>query len=79
MLAGAAVVTDESTYLRREFTDGKELVMFSLREIAALPDRVFGLFGHLGRTQQMADCGYRTAKEGHTWKNRAEYIAECFL
>ena len=33
MRAGAAVVTDDSTYLRREFTDGKELVMFSRNEI----------------------------------------------
>lgn len=79
MLAGAAVVTDDSTYLRREFADGKELVMFSLREISTLPDRVFGLFGHMGKTQEMADRGYRVAKERHTWKSRAEYIAECFL
>lgn len=79
MLAGAAVVTDDSTYLRREFTDGKELVMFSLKELAMLPERVFDLFGHMQSTQQMADCGYRTAKERDTWKNRAEYIAECFL
>lgn len=79
MLAGAAVVTDDSTYLRREFTDGKELVMFSLPELGTLPERVFDLFGHMQSTQQMADCGYRAAKENHTWKTRAEYIKECFL
>lgn len=79
MLAGAAVVTDDSTYLCREFTDGKELVMFGLEELGTLPERVFDLFGHMDLAQQMADCGYRAAKEGHTWKSRAEYIAECFL
>lgn len=79
MLAGAAVVTDDSTYLRREFTDGKELVMFSLPELGTLPERVFDLFGHMQSTQQMTDCGYRAAKENHTWKSRAEYIKECFL
>lgn len=79
MLAGAAVVTDDSAYLRREFTDGKELSMFSLKELETLPERVFALFGHLDRAQQMADCGYHAAKEGHTWKSRAEYIEECFL
>lgn len=79
MLAGAAVVTDDSTYLRREFTDGKELVMFSREELATLPERVFGLFGHIQDAQQMADCGYRAAREHHTWKSRAEYIEECFL
>ena len=79
MLAGAAVVTDDSTYLRRTFTDGKELVMFSLKELQTLPERVFDLFGHISHMQEIADCGYHAAKEGHTWKNRAEYIRECYL
>lgn len=79
MLAGAAVVTDDSTYMRREFTDGKELAMFSLKDLGTLPERVFDLFGHGERMQEMADCGYEAVKSGHTWKNRAEYIRECFL
>lgn len=79
MLAGAAVVTDDSSYMRQEFTDGKELVMFSRKELGSLPERVSELFGHMERTQELADCGYRAAGERHTWKNRAEYIAECFL
>lgn len=79
MLAGAAVVTDDSSYLRREFTDGKELVMFGLEELGTLPERVFDLFGHMEHAQQMADCGYAAAKEGHAWKSRAEYIEECYL
>ena len=77
--ADAAVVTDDSTYLRRTFTDGKELVMFSLKELQTLPERVFDLFGHSSHMQELADCGYRAAKEGHTWKNRAEYIRECYF
>lgn len=79
MLAKTAVVTDDSTYLRREFKDGRELSMFSLKKIGTLPERVFDLFGHLESTQQMADCGYQAAKRYHTWKSRAEYISECFL
>ncbi len=79
MLAKAAVVTDDSTYMRREFTDGKELVMFSLKDLATLPERVCDLFGHMERTQEMADCGYCAARDNHTWKSRAEYIKECFL
>lgn len=79
MLAGAAVVTDDSTYLRREFRDSEELVMFSLKELGTLPERVFDLFGHMEETQRMAECGYYAAKENHTWKNRAEYIEENFL
>lgn len=79
MLAGAAVVTDDSAYLQREFTDGRELVMFSLKEMKSLPERVFDLFGHMQSTQQMADRGYQAAKEKHTWKKRAEFIEEEIL
>lgn len=79
MLAGAAVVTDDSSYLQREFTDGRELVMFSLKEMKSLPERVFELFGHMQSAQQMADRGYQAAKEKHTWKNRAEFIEEEIL
>ena len=79
MLAGAGVVTDDSSYLRRECGDGKELVLFKRDEIAMLPERIFDLFGHMDKLQEMADCGYSFAKEQHTWKNRAEYIVECFL
>lgn len=79
MLAKAAVVTDDSAYLREEFTDGKELVMFSLTDMAALPERVFDLFGHRKMAQEMADCGYEAAQKHHTWRQRAEYIAKRFL
>lgn len=79
MLARAAVVTDDSTYLQRNFTDGRELVMFKRRELASLPERVCELFGHLKAAQEMADCGYEAAKAEHLWKNRAEYLIECFL
>ena len=79
MLARAAVLTDGSTYLRREFTDGRELSMFPLKDLSSLPERVFGLFGHMNEAQQMADRGYEAARERHTWKTRAEYIEECIL
>ncbi len=79
MLAGAAVVTDDSTYLRHECTDGKELVMFKRNEIVTLPDRVCDLFGHMEQTQEIAERGCQFAQENHTWKNRAEYIIDCFL
>ena len=79
MLAGSVVVTDDSTYLRRECTDGKELVMFRREDILTLPERVCDLFGHMQRAQEIADCGYEFAKQYHMWKNRAEYIVECFF
>ena len=54
-------------------------VMFRRQELGTLPERVFDLFGHLERAQEIADCGYAAARDGHTWKSRAEYLKECFL
>jgi spore maturation protein CgeB len=79
MLARAAVVTDDSTYLKREFTDGRELALFSLGGINRLPEIVFDLFGHMSRAQEMADRGYEAARERHTWETRAEQIRELYL
>lgn len=79
MLAGAVVVTDDSTYLRQEFRDGKELSMFPLTDMAGLPERVFEIFGHAGRAQQIADAGYECAQKYHTWKQRAEHILDSFF
>ena len=79
MLAGAVVATDDSTYMNREFTDGKELVLFKRTELATLPQRICDLFGHLKCAQEIANCGYEAARSYHTWKNRVEYIIECFL
>ena len=64
LLAGAAVVTDDSTYLRRTFTDGKELVMFSLKELQTLPERVFDLFGHSSHMQELARLWISCRKRG---------------
>lgn len=70
MLAGAAVVTDDSEYLQEHFTSGRELEMFSLRDIKNLPERVNDLLEHPGKAQRIADCGYQSAAAHHTWKNR---------
>lgn len=79
MLAGAVVATDDSTYMNRTFTDGKELILFKRTELATLPERICDLFGHIECAQEMANCGYEAALSHHTWKNRVEYIIECFL
>lgn len=70
MLAGAAVASDTSEYIQEHFPDGRELQVFSLKEIYRLPEMVKALLDHTDDTQQMADCGYRAAAEHHTWKNR---------
>lgn len=75
MLAGAAVVSDESEYLQEQFTNGQELQMFSLNERKGLVEMVKDVLEHPKRAQPMADCGYEAAKAHHMWKNRLEILA----
>ena len=70
MLAGAAVVSDESEYLKEYFTNGKELRMFSLQDVGRLAQTVQDLLIHTEDAQSMADCGYQTAIQSHQWINR---------
>lgn len=85
MLAGAAVVTDSSIYMKEEFgvsgtkEDVERLLMFELTELEELPETVRKLLNDEERLQEMADCGYQYAREKHTWKNRAQELEEDLL
>ncbi len=70
MLAGAAVVTDTSEYLQEQFRDGRELCMFSLKNMHVLADIVKELLENMDSAQSVADCGYEEAYAHHMWKNR---------
>ncbi len=70
MLAGAAVVSDQSEYLREQLVDGKQLRMFSLRRMEEMAEAVKELLSSDTCAQAMADCGYEEAKAHHMWKNR---------
>ena len=87
MLAGAVAVTDSSIYMKEEFTgtvdegkpDNRQLVMFELEEIDKLPDTVKELLGNHQTMQQIADRGYETAVQKHTWQSRAHELEEGLL
>lgn len=78
MLANACVVTDDSGYLKEQFEKREQdgPVRFQLEKMQELPELVFILLEHQGELQRRADCGYRMAREEHTWKNRLETILE---
>lgn len=80
MLAKAAVVTDESEYLKETFLQGeKKLVTFRLPEIQELPALVRELLENPKQAEEIAENGYWFAKEHHTWKERAGYVFEKYL
>ena len=82
MLQGAVTVSDTSVYMKEEFCgflhsdqiDERELVMFELPEISSLPAQMKELLKDDLLLQDIADRGYRKAKENHTWQNRAKEL-----
>lgn len=77
MLQKTVALTDDSRYLRKEFTDGEELVFFSLEGRKYLPDLVHMLLRDEENAMGIAENGYRQALEKHTWRNRTrEFLKE---
>ena len=73
MLAGAAVVTDDSDYLREAFPNG-ECVRFPLSDIMKLPEIVDELLSDEPRRKALSGKGYDSAVKNHTWEQRAKSI-----
>lgn len=76
MLAGAAVLTDTTTYNGEGFRAGEHCIMFSLKQLEKLPETAEGLLKEDAWRKQVAKQGFEYAKTYHTWKNRAEKLLE---
>lgn len=83
MLSGTVSVTDESIYIRENFTDGKELVLYSLRNLEELPVKVKWLLEHPDEAEKIAAAGKERAQKELTWQHRTfemiRYVQECFF
>ena len=73
MLNGSVCVTDSSEYLDEVLTED-DVAFYSLKEMEKLPDIVKGLLSDIERMQAIADHGYRTALEQHSWAKRPEIL-----
>lgn len=76
MLQGSVCVTDDSIYLKKQLTDGEDIVFYSLDALEKLPELVSGLLHDPDRMQRIADCGYNNAAAHHTWEHRAAELAK---
>lgn len=76
MLQKSVVVTDQTTYLEKNFVNGEELLMFDLRHLEELPKQINELLDDEERRQKIAEDGYKKAWQLHTWVQRARKILE---
>lgn len=74
MLNGAVCLTDSSIYLDNILKDGQNCAIYKLSEMGRLPEIAEDLLENPEKMQQIAASGYTTAKDGHTWKDRAKVL-----
>lgn len=72
MLQNTVVVSDKSVYLEKNFENEKDLVLFDLNNLNALPVMVKKLLADDKIRKEIAKRGYEKALKYHTWDCRAE-------
>lgn len=76
MLQKSVVVTDRTTYLEKNFVNGKDMLMFDLRKLQELPGQIKELLDDEEKRKRIAENGYRKASQQHTWQHRAGTILQ---
>lgn len=78
MLAGAVLVTDDTTYLHGKYTK-EDLLVFHLEDLKSLPDQIRLLLQNDKECQKIADNGRKKTLQQHTWDRRAEQFQQILL
>jgi len=73
-LNGAVCISDSSVYLREIFTDGQDILFYGQKKTEEIPECVCELFADEERMQRIADAGFKTAVNGHTWEKYAKLL-----
>lgn len=71
MLAGAVLVTDDTTYLSGQY-GAHDLLSFRLEERSELPEKIKRLLCDEDMRKEMAENGKQKTLQNHTWEKRAE-------
>ena len=82
MLSGTVAVTDKSEYIDNNFTDEKELLIYDLKHIDELPNKIKDILADPEKAQNIAKEGMDCAQTAHTWQHRTidfvHYMEICY-
>lgn len=78
LLNGAVCLTDNSSYLFKEFQHNQDLVYYHLKSLDELPDQIFSISRNEKKAADIAQQGYSTALSKHTWQHRAKRLLALF-
>ena len=81
MMAGTVLLTDETECIKSQYEDGKEMLIFDLKRIDKMVERVSELLKVPADLRKIAENGFERASSEDTWEERAKlflsYLKEC--
>jgi spore maturation protein CgeB len=72
LACGALVATMDNAFMREEFVDDKEILLFRHSRIDELNERVSGFLEDESKRAEAAAAGRKKVMANHTWDNRAQ-------
>lgn len=76
MLNGSVCLTDSSRYMDRTLKDEENVLFYSPDNLEELPDKVKWYLDRPELLREIAENGYRYAKDTQTWQQRAKRLIE---
>lgn len=76
LLSGAVCLSEDTSYLREHFTDGKDILTFTLDRLEEIPDKIARTLGNEEYRLGVAKRAYEKAMKEHTWRVRAEEVLQ---
>lgn len=76
MLCKSVVISDQSTCLQEQYHNGEEMILFDLRDMDELPDKIRELLAADKKREEMAEKVFGRACQEDTWKSRAALFME---
>lgn len=76
LLQHSLPLTDSSTWIENNFTDGEDIALFDLKHLEKLPGIVQSLLNEPARAEAMIEKGHKKVLDHFTWSNCADWILE---
>jgi glycosyltransferase involved in cell wall biosynthesis len=76
MLAGCVCVTDKSEYITEHYDDNQNIVLYDLKKLQELPEKIKMLINSPEQSERIAKQGYIKVKMQDTWDQRAEMFLD---
>lgn len=74
LLQHSLPLTDSSSWITENFTDGENIVLYDLEHLERLPEIVEELLGNSMRTEEIIKKGYTKVSQKFTWTNCVDWI-----